>query len=123
MHGHDAAGPRREEPLLLGEIAIRALVLRQRGRVPFATTALVNLWERLMDVTALALIGALLVIGEGLSLTFTRAGLMGAGAALATMAFWRRGARVSAKSSSTSSTRAADLIGLRCMNTSLGGRP
>ena len=40
-------------------------------------------------VRVLLLIAALIVIGEGLSLTFTRAGLMGAGAALAAMAFWR----------------------------------
>lgn len=35
------------------------------------------------------LIAAILIIGEGLSLTFTRAGLMGAAASLAAMAFWR----------------------------------
>lgn len=41
-------------------------------------------WLRIALLTA-----ALIVIGEGLSLTFTRAGLMGAGAALAAIAFWR----------------------------------
>jgi uncharacterized membrane protein YbhN (UPF0104 family) len=34
-------------PFLLGEIAVRAWVLRTRARVPVATTVVVNLWDRL----------------------------------------------------------------------------
>ncbi|MDR1989590.1 MAG: methyltransferase domain-containing protein [Acidobacteriaceae bacterium] len=45
-------------PLLLGEIAARARVNWQRGRVPVATTALVNVWERVLDVLALGLIAS-----------------------------------------------------------------
>src|SRR5262245_26814214 len=37
-------------PLLLGEMAVRAAVNRSRGRVPFLTTGLVNVWERALDV-------------------------------------------------------------------------
>jgi ubiquinone/menaquinone biosynthesis C-methylase UbiE/uncharacterized membrane protein YbhN (UPF0104 family) len=43
-------------PLLAGEIAVRAFVLRRRGGVPVATTVLVNFWERFLDFTAIALI-------------------------------------------------------------------
>src|SRR5439155_12867877 len=43
-------------PLLAGEIAIRALVLRDRGRVPPASVVVVNLWERLIDLVALGAI-------------------------------------------------------------------
>ncbi len=43
-------------PLLAGEIAIRAWILRARGRVPVATTVVVNLWGRLLDLAALAAI-------------------------------------------------------------------
>ncbi len=43
-------------PLLAGEVAVRAYVLRARGRVPLQTTVVVNLWERLLDLAALALI-------------------------------------------------------------------
>jgi ubiquinone/menaquinone biosynthesis C-methylase UbiE/uncharacterized membrane protein YbhN (UPF0104 family) len=43
-------------PLLLGEIAVRATVNRARGGVPFLTTALVNVWERLMDVVAIGIV-------------------------------------------------------------------
>lgn len=51
-------------PLLLGEIAVRAYVHRQRGRVPLATTALVNIWERLLDAVALAaIIAAIAAVG------------------------------------------------------------
>ena len=45
-------------PLLLGEISIRALVLRARGAVPIASTVLVSIWERFGDVVAIALIAA-----------------------------------------------------------------
>ena len=52
-------------PLLLGEIAVRAYVHRRRGRVPLATTALVNIWERLLDAVALAaIIAAIAAVGE-----------------------------------------------------------
>jgi ubiquinone/menaquinone biosynthesis C-methylase UbiE/uncharacterized membrane protein YbhN (UPF0104 family) len=47
-------------PLLLGEIAVRAVIHRTRGGVPIATTVVVNLWERLLDLTALALLSGLL---------------------------------------------------------------
>ena len=47
-------------PFLLGEIAVRASVLRARGGVPIATTVVVNLWERLLDVVALSVIAAAL---------------------------------------------------------------
>lgn len=43
-------------PFLLGEIAVRALVHRTRASVPVATTVVVNLWDRLLDLVALALI-------------------------------------------------------------------
>jgi ubiquinone/menaquinone biosynthesis C-methylase UbiE/uncharacterized membrane protein YbhN (UPF0104 family) len=43
-------------PFLLGEIAVRAFVLRTRARVPVATTVVVNLWDRLLDLIALAVI-------------------------------------------------------------------
>jgi len=46
-------------PLLLGEIAVRASILRARGDVPLATTVVVNLWERLLDLVALGLLAAL----------------------------------------------------------------
>jgi len=46
-------------PLLLGEILVRAAVLKKRGGVPVGTTVIVNVWERLLDVAALAIIGAL----------------------------------------------------------------
>jgi ubiquinone/menaquinone biosynthesis C-methylase UbiE len=45
-------------PFLLGEIAVRASVLRARGGVPVSTTILVNLWERFMDLAAIGLIAA-----------------------------------------------------------------
>jgi 2-polyprenyl-3-methyl-5-hydroxy-6-metoxy-1,4-benzoquinol methylase/uncharacterized membrane protein YbhN (UPF0104 family) len=47
-------------PFLLGEIAVRAFVLRARGRVPVTTTVVVNLWERLLDLVALAVIAGVL---------------------------------------------------------------
>jgi ubiquinone/menaquinone biosynthesis C-methylase UbiE/uncharacterized membrane protein YbhN (UPF0104 family) len=52
-------------PLLLGEIAVRALVLRKRGGVTIATTIAVNLWERLLDFVALAFLAGALGIARG----------------------------------------------------------
>ena len=52
-------------PLLLGEIAVRAAVLRARGRVPVSTTVVVNVWERLLDLAALGVIGGLLSWAQG----------------------------------------------------------
>jgi SAM-dependent methyltransferase len=52
-------------PLLLGEIAVRAYVHRQRGGVPPDTTAIVNLWERLLDAVAVAVIAAVTAIASG----------------------------------------------------------
>ena len=43
-------------PLLVGEIVVRGAVQKSRAHVPVAVTAVVNLWERLVDVAALALI-------------------------------------------------------------------
>src|SRR5262245_23569018 len=43
-------------PFLLGEIAVRAFVHRARARVPVATTVVVNLWDRVLDLVALAVI-------------------------------------------------------------------
>lgn len=45
-------------PLLAGEIAVRAYVNRARGRVPIQVTIVVNVWERLLDLAALAMLGA-----------------------------------------------------------------
>ena len=52
-------------PFLLGEIAVRALVQRQRGRVPVATTVVVNLWERFLDLMALGLMTGILALVLG----------------------------------------------------------
>jgi ubiquinone/menaquinone biosynthesis C-methylase UbiE/uncharacterized membrane protein YbhN (UPF0104 family) len=52
-------------PFLLGEIAVRAFVNRQRGHVPVATTAVVNIWERLLDVASLACIVAVVTVSSG----------------------------------------------------------
>src|SRR4029077_9549263 len=53
-------------PLLIGEIAVRATVQRARGGVPIATTMVVNIWERLLDVVALGVIaGGLGVVSFG----------------------------------------------------------
>jgi 2-polyprenyl-3-methyl-5-hydroxy-6-metoxy-1,4-benzoquinol methylase/uncharacterized membrane protein YbhN (UPF0104 family) len=49
-------------PLLTGEIAVRALVNRARGAVPVHTTIVVNVWERLLDLTALSLLGGVSAI-------------------------------------------------------------
>jgi SAM-dependent methyltransferase/uncharacterized membrane protein YbhN (UPF0104 family) len=43
-------------PFLVGEIAVRAVVLRARGGVPAAAVVVVNLWERLLDLVALGVI-------------------------------------------------------------------
>ena len=43
-------------PLLTGEIAVRAWVNRKRGQVPVHTTIVVNVWERLLDLSALSLL-------------------------------------------------------------------
>src|SRR5215475_9135963 len=53
-------------PFLLGEIAVRAYVNRARGRVPVLTTAVVNVWERALDLVALGFIAgsAMLVLGQ-----------------------------------------------------------
>jgi ubiquinone/menaquinone biosynthesis C-methylase UbiE/uncharacterized membrane protein YbhN (UPF0104 family) len=45
-------------PLLAGEIAVRAYVNRVRGGVPVHTTIVVNVWERLLDLSALAILAA-----------------------------------------------------------------
>src|SRR5262245_31764036 len=49
-------------PFLLGEIAIRAFVHKQRGRVPVAVSVVANLWERLLDTVALAAIAGIMTI-------------------------------------------------------------
>ena len=46
-------------PLLAGEIAVRAWVNRKRGQVPVHTTIVVNIWERLLDLSALSLLAGL----------------------------------------------------------------
>jgi SAM-dependent methyltransferase/uncharacterized membrane protein YbhN (UPF0104 family) len=60
-------------PFLLGEIAVRAVVHRARGHVPVATTVVVNLWERLLDLAALGIIAGILalVIGRSSALSWT----------------------------------------------------
>jgi ubiquinone/menaquinone biosynthesis C-methylase UbiE/uncharacterized membrane protein YbhN (UPF0104 family) len=62
-------------PFLLGEIAVRAWVLRARGRVPVATTIIVNLWDRALDMTALALVAGVASAALGSTTTLT-AGLV-----------------------------------------------
>ena len=52
-------------PFLLGEIAVRVLVHRARGKVPAATTIVVNLWERTLDLMALGAIAGTLGIALG----------------------------------------------------------
>ena len=50
-------------PLLLGEIAVRSYVLKERGEVSPLTTAVVNVWERVLDLVAVAiLVGAFAVV-------------------------------------------------------------
>src|SRR5262245_14818416 len=43
-------------PFLMRDIAIRAFVHRARARVPVATAVVVNLWDRVLDLMALAVI-------------------------------------------------------------------
>jgi 2-polyprenyl-3-methyl-5-hydroxy-6-metoxy-1,4-benzoquinol methylase/uncharacterized membrane protein YbhN (UPF0104 family) len=52
-------------PFLLGEITIRAYVHRKRSGVPMVTTAIVNVWERLLDAVALAAIAGSIAIASG----------------------------------------------------------
>jgi ubiquinone/menaquinone biosynthesis C-methylase UbiE len=65
-------------PFLLGEIAVRAALLKARARVPVATTVVVNLWDRLLDLIALAIIaggvGLLLDVPLGWSAVLLAAG-------------------------------------------------
>jgi ubiquinone/menaquinone biosynthesis C-methylase UbiE len=49
-------------PLLLGEIAVRAWILRARGRVPVQTSVIVNIWERLLDLAALGIVAAVALV-------------------------------------------------------------
>lgn len=49
-------------PLLTGEIAVRAWVLRRRGRIPSALTATLTIWERGFDVLALTTIASGLMV-------------------------------------------------------------
>jgi SAM-dependent methyltransferase/uncharacterized membrane protein YbhN (UPF0104 family) len=67
-------------PFLLGEIAVRAWVLRTRARVPVATTVVVNLWDRLLDLIALAVIAGLFGIAIGGSVAPLSVGLLAAAA-------------------------------------------
>src|SRR5688572_10372986 len=67
-------------PFLLGEIAVRAIVLRARGDVPVATTIVVNLWERFVDFIALG------VIAGGLGLLLWGVNVWSVGALVAVMA-------------------------------------
>src|SRR3954453_20575607 len=46
-------------PLLAGEIAVRAWVNRSRGEIPVHTTIVVNVWERLLDLSALSLLAGI----------------------------------------------------------------
>ena len=43
-------------PPLIGEVAVRASVYRTRNAIPLATTCVVNLWERSLDLVAAAAI-------------------------------------------------------------------
>ncbi len=60
-------------PLFLGEIFVRAVVLKKRGGVPVPTTVLVNLWERALDVVALAILAG---VAGGLSIGWNREALI-----------------------------------------------
>ena len=51
-------------PLLLGETVLRAYLHRERGRVPVAVTAVLNIWERCLDAVALAAIGGVLALAS-----------------------------------------------------------
>src|SRR4051812_10313244 len=52
-------------PLLAGEIAVRAWVNRARGNVPVHTTIVVNIWERLLDLTALSIVASVAGLAAG----------------------------------------------------------
>jgi ubiquinone/menaquinone biosynthesis C-methylase UbiE/uncharacterized membrane protein YbhN (UPF0104 family) len=65
-------------PFLLGEIAVRAAVHRTRAGVPVATTIVVNLWDRLLDLVALALIAGSLGFGVNRSSPVLSAALLAA---------------------------------------------
>jgi 2-polyprenyl-3-methyl-5-hydroxy-6-metoxy-1,4-benzoquinol methylase/uncharacterized membrane protein YbhN (UPF0104 family) len=49
-------------PFLLGEITVRSLVQRSRNGVPIATTCVVNLWDRFLDVAALTAIAVIAAV-------------------------------------------------------------
>jgi SAM-dependent methyltransferase/uncharacterized membrane protein YbhN (UPF0104 family) len=70
-------------PFLLGEVAVRAAIHRARGQVPVATTVLVNLWERWLDLVALALVSGVLAIALGRWSAGAAAALLAAAATLA----------------------------------------
>jgi ubiquinone/menaquinone biosynthesis C-methylase UbiE len=65
-------------PFLVGEIALRAYVLRARGRVPAAAVVVANLWERLLDLTALSVIVLVagVAVGRADLMTFVAAALV-----------------------------------------------
>ncbi|HWW83640.1 MAG TPA: lysylphosphatidylglycerol synthase domain-containing protein, partial [Vicinamibacterales bacterium] len=53
-------------PVFVGEITLRARVQQTRANVPIGITCVVNLWERLLDLSAVALVAlvtALVVSG------------------------------------------------------------
>jgi hypothetical protein len=50
-------------PFLLGEMAIRAVVHRARTGVRPGAICVINLWERYLDATALAVIAAATSVG------------------------------------------------------------
>jgi ubiquinone/menaquinone biosynthesis C-methylase UbiE/uncharacterized membrane protein YbhN (UPF0104 family) len=52
-------------PFLAGEIAVRAAIQKARAGVPIATTIVVNLWDRLLDLVALAIIAGALGLALG----------------------------------------------------------
>src|SRR5262245_51618180 len=52
-------------PFLIGEIATRAYINRARGNVPVLTTAVVNVWERVLDLVALGFIAGTAMLGLG----------------------------------------------------------
>ena len=54
-------------PLFLGEIGVRAWVLRQRGGVPTGITAVLSLWERTFDLVAMLAMVIVLSGGVGTS--------------------------------------------------------
>ena len=64
-------------PFLLGETSVRALLNRRRGGVPFHTTAVVNVWERALDMVALGLIAAVLALAMGQRSGWAYATLLG----------------------------------------------